>query len=231
MKKNKFNHVGRPTIQEVNNYNKKKTLKIIGIISSILIFVCSLFIYYNKDSVESNLLMGNFSSLKTVKFKPNKINENNINLFYYSNNSAFVWNLYKSAGFSTDYLNHGYKRLGIKVYSSDKKFLKTYLDGKIFFVNKKYAGQTFILKIYMQNKKNKRNVTKLVKLHIDESTMYNLTIKHMLNYSNSLVGNSFSQTKKVFSSYETNNYDGDWCSWFAWNIYHKYGFAKKKFMD
>ena len=30
MKKNKFNHVGRPTIQEVNNYNKKKTLKIIG---------------------------------------------------------------------------------------------------------------------------------------------------------------------------------------------------------
>lgn len=225
-KKNRFNHVGRSSNEEIIENKKRKIIKIIGIISSILLVVSCVILYFNKDSLELSKIMGN-SSIKTVTFAPDSVKSNNLNLFYYKNNNSFVWSLYEKAGFSRDYLTHNYKRLGIKVFDSRKRYLTTFMDNKTFYVNKNFGGQTLILQVFMQHKSSGKKISKLVKLYIDKNSMYNLRVKNMLNHANSLVGYNFNQLKTVYSSFETSNYSGDWCSWFAWNVYYKNGFVSK----
>lgn len=49
-------------------------------------------------------------------------------------------------------------------------------------------------------------------------------VNSMLTFAKSLEGCSLSQVKNNIESNESTSYGGDWCSWFCWNMYYRYGF-------
>ena len=67
--KSKYNHVGRPSNEEVKIYGNKKKIKIIAVIFLMLVAFGSIYIYLNRDNVNFLLLMGNSSSESIKKFK------------------------------------------------------------------------------------------------------------------------------------------------------------------
>lgn len=52
-------------------------------------------------------------------------------------------------------------------------------------------------------------------------------VDSMLTFAKSLEGNSLSGVKNYLTSNESSSYSGDWCSWFCWNMYYRYGFMKE----
>lgn len=52
-------------------------------------------------------------------------------------------------------------------------------------------------------------------------------VDSMLTFAKSLEGNSLSGVKNHLTSNESSDYNGDWCSWFCWNMYYRYGFVKE----
>lgn len=202
-------------------------LKIIGLLSLLLIFIGVIFLYFNKDSFIISEIMGNSSTISKVVFKPDMINIKNFNQYYYSNNDKFISTIYESAGFTNEYYDKGYERQSIEVYDSNNIFLTSFSEDDVFIVNRKYTGLIFVLKVYMRNDSNNKKIEKTVELEINREPIYELTIKDMVKYAETLVGKNFNHLKEEFSKYETKNYEGNWNSWFVWNVYHKYGIMKK----
>ena len=54
----KYGHVGRPTNEEVKNMGRKKKIKIAGIIAIVLFLIGGIFLYFNKDNISLESIMG-----------------------------------------------------------------------------------------------------------------------------------------------------------------------------
>ena len=167
-KKTKYEHVGRPTNEEVDKLKKKKTLKIVGVIIS-FVFVLGLGgMFYFSNGFSLEMIMGksltnhysenmknvqNGKTYSLVTFTPEKKiltlyqRKKNIN-----SNENYLDYLYRIAGYGD---KDKYKYTTIKVYSNGKYVKSISYSLKSFSIHRDYAGKTVSLKLYVKNKKNK----------------------------------------------------------------------------
>lgn len=97
MNGNKYNHVGRPTNEEVKKYKKKNQLKIILIIIILLVGVGGIYIAFNYKNIDFSSIMGNSASSNNVK---NRISVNPVYSLYTENLKSNA--LQGSAGISNN---------------------------------------------------------------------------------------------------------------------------------
>lgn len=116
----------------------------------------------------------------------------------------------------------------INVYNSKGKYITRYYANQQFKVTRNYGGTTVKLELVAQDKSRGNNITTkaYIDLEIPKKNLYNITMKHMFNFAKTkLLGKSLYQVDNIFENNETSGYSGEWCSWFVWNLYYKYGLA------
>ena len=115
--KTKYNHVGRPSKEEVNQYKRNKKIKLIGLIILIFVILGSVFIYINKDKIDLSSIMGNSTSEKIKNIQNSEkyrliyfVPEKKSNDYYYQEFSEdgstnYVLWLFKESGFNKNKYN------------------------------------------------------------------------------------------------------------------------------
>lgn len=194
-KNNKFNHVGRPTNEEVSKYNKKKKLKIIGIIASIIVVVGGIFLFLNKDNLELSGIMGNSVSSTMLNIQRNtKYRTLNIKADAYD--GKYLYQRYAESG-NQKLVTYVYKKLG---FGDTKKYkwkaIKFYYNGQLLANNQAYATKNYIKLykdtygkalsaiVYAENLQTKKLEKKAIRITVAKTgpfvgKKYNLTNKQL----------------------------------------------------
>lgn len=195
--KTKYNHVGRPTNEEVKKEKNKKNLKIIGIIAICLVTIGGIFIFLNKDNLSLESIMGSSvyrSSMLKVQKNSKITSVTMAPYFYYSNSyvqktatdnkTKFVTYLFSKAGFSSS----KYKYNKIQFFS-DGYYIKTVsASAKEVSIPTKYTGKTLALKVFATNKSNKKQYVKYLRLNLPSNLQKHPTCtveaKKVITYNN-----------------------------------------------
>lgn len=184
MKKNKeikYNHVGRPTNEEKKKYKKKKTLKIIGIISCIFIVVGGILLYINKDNLVMSGIMGN-SVTNTMKSIQNNPNYKNTLVFKAdAYDGKYLYQRYAESG-NKKLVTYIYQALGFKDAKKYKaKAIRFYYNGKLLGNDLAYAkgayirlsksayGKSLSAIVYAQNLKTKKLEYKPIRIVVEKT--------------------------------------------------------------
>lgn len=165
-KKTKYNHVGRPTNEEVQNLKKKHKVRVVGIVLLMFSFLGLVTMFFFSDDISFEVLMGktikshysenmkkiqNSEDYTLVTFVPQKVGIVNYSRTKIGN-EKFISYLFKTAGYAdTD----KYKWTTIKFYYNGKYVTQVHRTSKKVIIPQKYAGKTMSLKLYVKNKKNK----------------------------------------------------------------------------
>lgn len=212
-KENKYNHVGRPTKEEVNKYNKKKNIKIIGFIISVLVFAAGIYLYVNREFIDFSSLLGNSStyyknihkmqsnsSLYRITFNPDKKIKKNGSLFFleykHPNNQNIFTYIYKKAGFDTSKI----AKDKVEVYYNGK-LIKTFKNNAdYFYVKQNWAGKTLVLKVIAKQNVNGEitNASKFVRMYIPSLLKLD-TIKYK---NKKYTGKYYYITKNAYNFYK-----------------------------
>lgn len=175
-KKNTYNHVGRPTNDEVKERKKKKLIKACCLIGLVLIIALGAFLIIK--NVNISLLKGSSTSsymikvqknskIKKVRFRPDNIDGN----WYISkeyrvknkniNTNKFSYYLFYVAGFSKD--KYTYKSIEV-YYNGDK--IGGFASSSDFSVRREFLGKTLALKLTAKNKNNNKTYAKYLRLYV-----------------------------------------------------------------
>lgn len=221
--KNTYNHVGRPSNEERVQRKKKNLFKTISMFLLLFVLCGGIFILSGNNNFDSDNIMGN-SSVKTYVFKPDKVVGTK---YYSSNNKTLVDNLFEVAFGSVNLRElkvRGYKLHGLKA-SMNGKTIKFYTNDQKyndFYIEKNYIGKKVLFTLYLKSSNGSAS-KKYLYIQLDKNTATKIVQNKILKVANDLIGKSLSGTKSYFTENEASNYNGDWCSWFAWNVYRKVG--------
>ena len=180
---NKYNHLGRPTIEEKKKYLRKRNLKNIGILSLLLLIFGSIFIYANKDTILLETIMGNsVTNKKMQKVQNNSLYKRFIfvpdaynNKYYYQTYTTDKKTNYLSYLFNKAGNSDKYSWIIIELYSDGKLIGFAKSTDKSLKISENYVGKTLAIKIYLEKKKNKKEYVKYYRLYVSSGSINNCT--------------------------------------------------------